>query len=74
PEAGVQAAPNDAIREDLDILLARWDIIKVNQQTLVDGGELNEEQKTEIFHDLLVELADLEHLLHDYKDYSERAH
>ncbi|MEP5760027.1 MAG: hypothetical protein ABJ327_12115, partial [Litoreibacter sp.] len=74
PEAGVQAAPNDAIREDLDILLARWDIIKVNQQTLVDGGELNEEQKTEIFHDLLVELNDLEHLLHDYKDYSERAH
>ncbi len=74
PDAGLQAAPNDVIRTDLDILLERWDVIKVNQQTLVDGGELNEEQKTEIFHDLLLELHDLEHLLHDYKDHSERAH
>ncbi len=74
PDAGLQAAPNDVIRADLDILLERWEVIKVNQQTLVDGGELNEEQKTEIFHDLLLELHDLEHLLHDYKDHSERAH
>ncbi|MDX8346731.1 type IV pili methyl-accepting chemotaxis transducer N-terminal domain-containing protein [Cognatiyoonia sp. IB215446] len=74
PEAGLQAAPNDIIRQDLDILLARWDIIKVNQQTLVDGGELTEDQKYEIFHDLQVELADLEHLLEDYRDHSERAH
>ncbi|MDO6590981.1 hypothetical protein DS901_16265 [Loktanella sp. D2R18] len=74
PEAGIQAAPNDAIRNDLDELLARWDIIKVNAQTLVDGGTLNEEQKTEVFHDLEVELADLDHLLLDYKEYAERAH
>ena len=69
---GVIPAPNDVIRDDLDTLLARWDVIKENQQTLVDGGELNDEQKTEIFHDLLVELDDLEHLLQDYKEYAER--
>lgn len=69
---GVVAAPNDVIREDLDILLARWEIVKVNQQTLLDGGELNLEQKTEIFHDLLLELEDLNHLVHDYKEYAER--
>lgn len=74
PDAGLQAAPNDVIRNDLDILLARWDVIKVNQQKLVAGEELNEEQKTEIFHDLLLELADLNHLLDDYKEYAERAH
>jgi len=71
-EVGVMAAPNDAIRDDLDILLTRWDVVKENQQTLVDGGELNDEQKTEIFHDLIVELGDLEHLLHDYKEYAAR--
>jgi len=69
---GVIPAPNDVIRDDLDTLLTRWDVIKENQQTLVDGGELNDEQKTEIFHDLLVELDDLEHLLQDYKEYAER--
>lgn len=74
PDAGLQAAPNDVIRDDLDILLARWDVIKVNQQKLVDGEELNDAQKTEIFHDLLIELNDLDHLLDDYKDYAERAH
>ncbi|WP_341368233.1 type IV pili methyl-accepting chemotaxis transducer N-terminal domain-containing protein [Yoonia sp. BS5-3] len=74
PDAGLQAAPNDVIRTDLDLLLSRWDIVKINQQRLVDGEELNEEQKTEIFHDLLVELADLEHLLDDYKEHAERAH
>lgn len=74
PEAGLQAAPNDVIREDLDKLLARWDIIKVNLETLVAGGELNEDQKYEVFHDLEMELADLDQLLDDYKDYAERAH
>jgi len=69
---GVIPAPNDVIRDDLDTLLTRWDVIKENQQTLVDGGELNDEQKTEIFHDLLVELDGLEHLLQDYKEYAER--
>ncbi len=74
PEAGIGGAPNDIIREDLDKLLARWEIIKVNQQTLVDGGELNMDQKYEIFHDLNIELVELEHLLEDYRDYAERAH
>lgn len=74
PDAGLSAAPTDIIRQDLDILLARWDIIKVNQQTLVDGGELTEDQKYEIFHDLQIELHDLEKLLDDYRAYSERAH
>ncbi|WP_394180046.1 type IV pili methyl-accepting chemotaxis transducer N-terminal domain-containing protein [Yoonia maritima] len=74
PEAGIQEAPNAAIREDLDHLLERWETIKVNEQILVDGGTLNDEQKTEIFHDLEVELAELDHLLLDYKDYAERAH
>ncbi len=74
PEAGLQAAPNDVIREDLDKLLARWEIIKPNLETLVAGGELNEDQKYEVFHDLEVELLDLDHLLRDYKQYAERAH
>lgn len=74
PEVGVKAAPNDAIREDLDLILARWEIIKANLQTLVEGGKLNEEQKFEIFHDLEVELAELDHLLKDYKEYAERSH
>ena len=74
PDAGLQAAPNDVIRDDLDTLLARWDVIKANQQKLIDGEELNEDQKTEIFHDLLVELHDLDHLLDDYKQYAERTH
>lgn len=74
PEAGLQAAPNDVIREDLDKLIARWEIIKGNLEILVAGGELNEDQKYEVFHDLEVELADLDHLLHDYKMYAERKH
>ena len=74
PEAGVMAAPTDIIEKDLDVLLSRWEVIKANQQTLVDGGELTAEQKTEIFHDLQIELADLDKLVADYKEYSQRAH
>ncbi len=74
PAAGISEAPNDVIREDLDGLLSRWALIKVNQQTLLDGGTLTDEQKTQIFHDLQLELADLQHLLEDYKEYSERNH
>jgi len=73
-DAGISEAPNDAIRTDLDILLERWGVLKVNLQTLVDGGDLNEEQKYEVFHDLEVELVDLDHLIEDYKEYAERAH
>ena len=74
PSVGLQKAPNDIIRADLDDLLGRWGVLKPNLQTLVDGGELNEEQKYEVFHDLEVELAALDHLLEDYKEYAERAH
>ncbi len=74
PEAGVNAAPNDIIAADLDSILARWDIIKVNLQTLVEGGTLDMDQKYEVFHDLEIELVELEHLLDDYRDYAERSH
>jgi hypothetical protein len=74
PALGINAAPNAVIRADLDDLLGRWGVLKPNLQTLVDGGELNEEQKFEVFHDLEVELDALNHLLDDYKDYAERGH
>ena len=74
PEAGLQEAPTDAIRVDLDKLIARWEVIKVNELTLIGGGELTDEEKAEVFHDLEVELAELDHLLDDYKDYAERTH
>lgn len=74
PDAGIRPAPNDVIRADLDKLLERWEVIKVNQSTLINGGTLNMDQKVEIFHDLQLELDDLEHLLGVYKKYAERAH
>ena len=74
PALGIIPAPNDVIRADLEALLNRWSILKPNLQTLVEGGELNEDQKYEVFHDLEIELAELEHLLVDYKEYAERAH
>ena len=74
PAAGINEAPNDEIRADLDSLLERWAVLRVNLKTLVDGGELNEEQKYEVFHDLEIELVELDHLLEDYRAYAERAH
>lgn len=74
PSMGINPAPNEVIRADLDDLLSRWGVLKPNLQTLIDGGELNEEQKFEVFHDLEVELDALEHLLADYRDYAERGH
>ena len=74
PSVGVLPAPNDIIRADLDDLLNRWGILKPNLTTLIDGGELNEEQKFEVFHDLEVELVELDHLIDDYKEYAERNH
>jgi len=74
PSIGVLPAPNDVIRADLDDLLNRWGILKPNLTTLVDGGELNEAQKFEVFHDLEVELAELDHLIDDYKRHAERNH
>ena len=74
PSVGVLPAPNDIIRADLDDLLNRWGILKPNLTTLIDGGELNEEQKFEVFQDLEVELVELDHLIDDYKEYAERNH
>lgn len=74
PSMDIDPAPNDVIRADLDNLLARWAILKVNLQALVDGETLNEDQKYEVFHDLELELLELDHLLDDYKDYAERRH
>lgn len=74
PAVGIRPAPNDVILADLESLISRWDVISENTQTLVDGGTLNEAQKTEVFHDLEVELAELDHLLDDYKAYAERDH
>lgn len=74
PEVGIVAAPNDVIVADLDSLIARWAILEVNLQALVDGQEINEDQKYEIFHDLQLELEELEKLLDDYREHAERAH
>lgn len=70
--AGLPAAPTPEIAADLRILLDRWAILKPNLDTLVSGGDLEMEQKVEIFHDLQLELVDLRHLVDDYRDYAER--
>lgn len=74
PAAGIQEAPTDEIRADLDSLLDPWGILRGNLDQLLAGQELDMDQKYEIFHDLNVELDELEHLIHDYKVYVERHH
>ncbi|MCY4335527.1 MAG: type IV pili methyl-accepting chemotaxis transducer N-terminal domain-containing protein [Litoreibacter sp.] len=74
PAAGILAAPTPQIQEDLHILLDRWAIIKANLVKLIDGETLDMDQKYEIFHDLNLELDDLEHLIHDYKEFTEAHH
>lgn len=74
PSAGLQPAPTPEIKADLDSILARWAVIKPNQLKLLDGIEIDMEAKVEIFHDLNVELEELEHLMQDYAAYTERAH
>ena len=74
PEAGIMAAPNEAILNDLNEILDRWFIIKGNLDKLLAGEQLNMDQKYEIFHDLNLELDDLEHLIHDYKEFVESHH
>ncbi|MEM9843410.1 MAG: type IV pili methyl-accepting chemotaxis transducer N-terminal domain-containing protein, partial [Pseudomonadota bacterium] len=74
PEMGIQKAPNEKIREDLVQILDRWYIIKGNLKKLLVGEELNMDQKYEIIHDFNLELDDLDHLIHDYKEYSESHH
>ena len=74
PEVGIPPAPNDVIKADLDSLIGRWGIVKVNLQSLVDGETLDEDQKYEVFHDLEVELLELDKLLQDYSEHAERLH
>ncbi len=74
PDVGIKPAPTPEIRADLDSLLSRWSIIKGNQLILIDGGELDEAGKTEIFHDLNLELAELNLLVKHYTDYATKHH
>lgn len=74
PAAGLQPAPTPEIQEDVQILLERWYVLRDNMQQLVDGAELTQAQKVEIFHDLQLELRDSETLLLDYRAYAERNH
>lgn len=74
PNAGIKEAPTDAIRDDLDKILARWKIIRGNLDLLLAGETLSIEQKVEIFHDFNVELEELDHLIQDYGLYVERHH
>jgi len=74
PEAGIIEAPTEAIRKDLDSILARWDIIRGNLDLLIAGEELDMDQKYEIFHDFNVELDELDYLIQDYALYVERHH
>lgn len=74
PAAGIIAAPTPAIAKDLDILLSRWNILKGNLNLLLAGEELTDEQKYEIFHDFNLELDELDHLIHDYKEFAESHH
>lgn len=74
PAAGIQKAPTEAIATDLQNLLGRWSVLRGNLDKLLAQEELNADQKYEIFHDFNEELAELEHLIHDYKVYVERNH
>ena len=74
PTAGIEAAPTQVILDDLDRILDRWWVIKGNLEKLVAGEELNMDQKYEIFHDFNLELDELEHLIHDYKEFAEKHH
>lgn len=74
PSAGIMPAPNETIRNDLNEILSRWFVIKDNLEKLLAGEELNMDQKYEIFHDFNLELDDLEHLIHDYKQFVESHH
>lgn len=74
PAAGIMPAPTETIKNDLDEILSRWSVIKGNLEKLLAGEQINAEQKYEIFHDFNLELDDLEHLIHDYKEFVESHH
>ena len=74
PEAGIQAAPTPQIEKDLDIILARWDEIRDDLYTLMEGGEIDDAAKVALLKNLNAELVEINHLVYDYRDYAERAH
>lgn len=74
PEVGLAGAPNEAIRDDLDALLARWEGIRSNGERLLDGGDVDQTQSAEIYQTLEVELVAFDGLLDSYKAYAERTH
>ncbi|MFQ1702296.1 type IV pili methyl-accepting chemotaxis transducer N-terminal domain-containing protein [Loktanella agnita] len=74
PESGVHGAPNAKIRADLDGLLDRWVTIKSNSEALLSSDELNQAQSAMVYQNIEVSLAAFDGLLHDYKEYAERAH
>jgi hypothetical protein len=74
PAAGIQAAPTPEIEADLVNILGRWETIRGNLDKLIAGEALNEEQKYEIFHDFNLELEEINHLVQDYKNYTQRNH
>jgi len=74
PAMGIRPAPTPEIREDLVRILDRWAVIRKNQDTLVNGGELSVEDRTEIFHDLNLELEELHVLVGHYRAHAERDH
>ena len=70
----IQPAPTDQIKADLDDLIARWQVLKVNLTDLLDGKEISEEAKYEIFHDFNVELARIDLLKSHYGEWAKRNH
>lgn len=74
PSVGIKPAPTEEILADLNSILSRWDIIKTNQQILLEGGSLEMDQKYEIFHDLNIELDEIDKLVLHYVDYAARHH
>lgn len=74
PEAGITAAPTETIADELLVIQKRWNDLKIHPQTLVDGGEISEEAKVELYLGLNQELADLNHLVGQYAQYAKRAH
>ncbi|MEM6386614.1 MAG: type IV pili methyl-accepting chemotaxis transducer N-terminal domain-containing protein [Pseudomonadota bacterium] len=74
PALGIKKAPTPEIRADLDAILDRWQGIKHNQQRLIYGEEIAPEDKSEIFVDLNLELAELNQLVAHYTAYATKHH
>lgn len=74
PDVGIKAAPTSQIADELDTILASWEAIKTKQLSLVNGDEIDDSAKYEIFNGLNLELAGLDNLVHNYVAYAERNH